>query len=463
MSDPIFVSIPQPPQKQRIVRVPDDALLRGLAAKGGVERMYLKKDTEVHDVTPEEMGSAGWVPQSALDTQVEATLSNIRRAGHFDRERDEARDTIARAWEHITDSPVGVRTLDVEIARLVRERDKARAERDEARRERDEEIGLQKAELNDATLERDKVRTETPEPRRQQGPAAKVQSGWALPARLELDELERTVSVARGVLGAEPTEGIVQAAEKAIRERDDSVKRLEALTSTLVKLFEWDEDPSFLHAATHIENAVMNLRTNLSVTTRDRDRLAEMIQAAHLVLGSPFGTSILDSVRCAVTQREEALCKVARVEKERDEARDTIARARGCITNVPAGVRNALDVEVARVVRERDEARDTIARAWDKLAEERESIRTFLRERDEVRLELARVESERDRLMEAAIWMSGSPDFSPGGQAHEAFARDVAPLLRGSPRAASVPETGTGAVTEAQLCAQSDFDAGAEA
>lgn len=43
-------------------------------------------------------------------------------------------------------------------------------------------------------------------------------------------------------------------------------------------------------------------------------------------------------------------------EAERDEARDTIARARGCITDVPAGVRNALDVEVARVVRERDEA-----------------------------------------------------------------------------------------------------------
>lgn len=37
--------------------------------------------------------------------------------------------------------------------------------------------------------------------------------------------------------------------------------------------------------------------------------------------------------------------------------------------------------------------------------------------------------AEQEALLEIILWMSGAPAFGPGGEAHEAFIRDVQPLL----------------------------------
>lgn len=108
---------------------------------------------------------------------------------------------------------------------------------------------------------------------------------------------------------------------------------------------------------------------------------------------------VRDSDLLALTVRAEA------AEAERDEARDTIARARGCITDVPAGVRNALDIEVARLLRERDEARAEAAKLDAKLAqaEERGDLADqraidAIAERDEVRRQRDAEIASRDAL-----------------------------------------------------------------
>jgi hypothetical protein len=43
---------------------------------------------------------------------------------------------------------------------------------------------------------------------------------------------------------------------------------------------------------------------------------------------------------------------------------------------------------------------------------------------------IASLEAERDRLREALLWCSGSPDFGPGGQARVGWEKMCQPLLQ---------------------------------
>ena len=57
----------------------------------------------------------------------------------------------------------------------------------------------------------------------------------------------------------------------------------EAILAKLVELFNWS-DPSDTHALLHVENAVINLRTDLSVAEKERDALrAELDELKRLL------------------------------------------------------------------------------------------------------------------------------------------------------------------------------------
>lgn len=43
--------------------------------------------------------------------------------------------------------------------------------------------------------------------------------------------------------------------------------------------------------------------------------------------------------------------------------------------------------------------------------------------------EVAGLKSEKEKMREALMWMSGSNDFGPGGQAREGFLKNVYPLI----------------------------------
>ena len=110
---PIIIHTPQPDKEERLVRIPADCI----DDEPGAHEV---STTHAYNATPADLERAGWVPRSALDTQVEATLSNIRHAGHLERERDEARCLYEAA--HCE----RMRITDV-LQRVERERDEARA------------------------------------------------------------------------------------------------------------------------------------------------------------------------------------------------------------------------------------------------------------------------------------------------------------------------------------------------
>lgn len=119
----IIIETPQPPTRERLMRVPEGAVVSTIRETSGGLRTVLRvtPGTEVHDAEPADLERAGWVRDSDL-------LALTVRAEAAEAERDEARDTIARARGCITDVPAGVRNaLDIEVARLLRERDEARA------------------------------------------------------------------------------------------------------------------------------------------------------------------------------------------------------------------------------------------------------------------------------------------------------------------------------------------------
>jgi len=114
-----------------------------------------------------------------------------------------------------------------------------------------------------------------------------------------------------------------EALERAERERDTLIRML-------VSEFGW-EDTSYLHAMMHVENAVRNLRTDLSVAVKERD-----------------------GYKLALKHTEDAL---KRHREERDEARKERDLYKTRLDHAEADAEQA----VAILTAECDEAREQVA------------------------------------------------------------------------------------------------------
>ena len=120
MSEPIIIETPQPPTRERLVCVPEGAVVSRDAQHGtpyrdapSKSRLFVEPGTEVRDAEPEDIDRAGYVTRDharrvadmATDIAGHAALDlrddlreAIARAEKAERERDEARAALAK-WQ----------------------------------------------------------------------------------------------------------------------------------------------------------------------------------------------------------------------------------------------------------------------------------------------------------------------------------------------------------------------------
>jgi len=140
----------------------------------------------------------------------------------------------------------------------------------------------------------------------------------------------------------------------------------DALVAILAKLFGWDDDSSFLHAFTHVENAVLNLRADLSVEqarAEKAEREREEAKAGHTAVQPRIYAleaelarreAIIAETWDAIGGRQGLLLlpeAAATIRHERDEARAELARLTAAVEGEPSGaeLRAIVDREGLRI------------------------------------------------------------------------------------------------------------------